>query len=355
MRPAGGLAAILGSLVLAGVIVGCVAVSQPADPSPLPPTSTDKPAATTPPDTPVSLAMDAYGPLSVESLPSATPQPTPFVSRTPTSTPEACQSEVCYFTQVFSLALPIQPPGRDKVDPTYRFGNTQNGAREPHHGVEFLNSAGTPVHAVADGQVVVAGDDRTQIYGLYPDFYGNLVILRHALPGLPWPVFTLYGHLSRVSVEVGAMVPAGAEIGRVGMTGVATGSHLHLEVRLGANSYQAARNPELWLKPHPGMNGLPGGALAGRVLDAGGRLLEVPSFVVERLMSQDGPVIETIYLDAYAEPELTGLAPWRESFGVGDLPAGWYRVSFVKSVVYRRVVQVLPGQLALLTVRLGEP
>ena len=50
------------------------------------------------------------------------------------------------------------------------------------------------------------------------------------------------------------------------MTGIAIGPHLHLETRLGANTYDHSVNPYLWLKPAPG-----NGAVALRLLTANGR------------------------------------------------------------------------------------
>ncbi len=198
-----------------------------------------------------------------------------------------CAEDLCVYSAVLYLQRPIDPAENDAVDATYRFGSTQSGRRDPHHGVEFLNGFGTPVLAAADGRVVVAGGDLDPIsphgdwpilfYGPYSNFYGSLVVIEHALPeavetafpDLEGPLYTLYGHLSEISVEVGQQVSAGEQIGRVGMAGIATGSHLHFEVRLGENSYAASSNPELWLQPHSRRNGRserrPRRALPGRL------------------------------------------------------------------------------------------
>ncbi len=249
----------------------------------------------------------------------------------------------------FLLARPIAPPGRLEVDPTYRYGSTQNGAREPHHGVEFLNSAGTPVLAAAAGRVVVAGNDRLVIYAEWPYFYGNLVILEHEFPEVPAPVFTLYAHLSEVQVSPGEQVAPGQPIGLVGLSGVATGSHLHFEVRVGENLYESTRNPELWLQPLLMEDGQPAGALAGRIEDGKGQTIPMDNLVLERLDGPDQTPVLWGYLETYAGPALAGAGTWEESFALGDLPAGWYRLTFVYRGLQTRDFEILPGQLTRLT------
>jgi hypothetical protein len=75
---------------------------------------------------------------------------------------------------------------------------------------------GTPARAPADGVVVLATTDRPFI------LEGNLVMIDHG-----FGLITALMHLSAIAVHVGDTVHAGQEIGRVGMTGRATGPHLH--------------------------------------------------------------------------------------------------------------------------------
>ncbi len=90
----------------------------------------------------------------------------------------------------------------------------------PHHGLDYAASTGTPVSASGDGTVVFAGR-RGQ--------YGKLIIIRHR-NGYK----TSYGHLSQIrgGVRRGTKVEQGQVIGYVGATGLATGPHLHYEMRV---------------------------------------------------------------------------------------------------------------------------
>jgi murein DD-endopeptidase MepM/ murein hydrolase activator NlpD len=86
-----------------------------------------------------------------------------------------------------------------------------------HLGADIASPTGTPVPASGRGRVVFA-DIRI--------LTGNTVIIEH-LPGF----FTVYYHLSSLAVKVGDIVEKGQVIGAVGMTGFATGPHLHWEMQ----------------------------------------------------------------------------------------------------------------------------
>ena len=89
-----------------------------------------------------------------------------------------------------------------------------------HHGVDLAAVQGVKVRAAGAGRVAMA---EVRIVT------GNTVVIEH-LPS----VFSLYYHLHTIAVTPGERVAAGAEIGTVGRTGLATGSHLHWEVRVAA-------------------------------------------------------------------------------------------------------------------------
>jgi murein DD-endopeptidase MepM/ murein hydrolase activator NlpD len=90
-----------------------------------------------------------------------------------------------------------------------------------HTGVDMHAGTGTPIHACRAGTVVIAGSQGG---------YGNCVVIDHG-----GGMATLYGHQSRLAVSEGEHVAAGQVIGYVGQTGLATGPHLHFEVRISGN------------------------------------------------------------------------------------------------------------------------
>ena len=176
---------------------------------------------------------------------------------------------------------------------------------------------------------------------LWPGFYGNYVVIEHDFGGQP--VFTLYGHLSKMDVQTGEAVAAGQKIGEVGASGSAIGSHLHFEVRPGQNDYFAARNPELWFAPLEGA-----GALAGRIFDPHNP--KVGGAVRIQRMEEDKIADFPAYqpMDIYpAELALEN----GENFALNDLPAGPYRLTYVYGgKVYEYFIEIGPGILTLITI-----
>jgi murein DD-endopeptidase MepM/ murein hydrolase activator NlpD len=93
------------------------------------------------------------------------------------------------------------------------------GTMRAHRGVDYAAPSGTAIHAAGDGRVEFRG---------WQNGYGNVVILDHGRH-----YSTLYGHMSRIAgLRVGEHVHQGETIGYVGMTGLATGPHLHYEFRV---------------------------------------------------------------------------------------------------------------------------
>jgi septal ring factor EnvC (AmiA/AmiB activator) len=100
-----------------------------------------------------------------------------------------------------------------------------------NNGIDIATEIGTPVRSVARGRVDYVSED----FGTY----GQIVVLNHG-DGY----YTLYGHLSQISVAVGQEVTPGQTLGRSGDTGSLKGPELHFEVRKGAQSL----NPQDWLQ-----------------------------------------------------------------------------------------------------------
>jgi hypothetical protein len=116
-------------------------------------------------------------------------------------------------------ALPSRWPVRGAVNS--EFGHRQSPwstEREFHQGIDIRAARGTPVHAPAAGTVVHAGTA--------PD-YGIAIILDHGQD-----IRSLYGHLSKVSVQHGQRIERGTIIGYTGNTGRSSGPHLHYEIHV---------------------------------------------------------------------------------------------------------------------------
>lgn len=93
------------------------------------------------------------------------------------------------------------------------------GFRRPHWGIDYAAPPGNPIWTTASGRVVWVGTKGG---------YGKTVIIEHANG-----YTTLYAHMSRYAryLKVGQAVYQGQVIGYVGQTGLATGPHVHYEVR----------------------------------------------------------------------------------------------------------------------------
>lgn len=123
----------------------------------------------------------------------------------------------------------------------YRYVSTYFGGSTPfqpnggHGGVDLVNAAGTPIYAAAAG--TVTAEKRMLINGSYYA-YGQYIVIGH---NARWS--TLYGHLQSFAVAEGQQVSRGQVIGYMGMTGWATGPHLHFEIW----DYSARVNPLSYL------------------------------------------------------------------------------------------------------------
>lgn len=100
--------------------------------------------------------------------------------------------------------------------------NPVTGKRELHGGLDISGTGyGSNIYATNNGRVKEAG---------YHYSYGNHVIIDHNNGYM-----TLYAHMSKIKVKVGQVVARGDVIGLVGMTGTATGPHVHYEIWKGCD------------------------------------------------------------------------------------------------------------------------
>ena len=95
--------------------------------------------------------------------------------------------------------------------------------------------AGTPIFAAGNGTIIKAGRESG---------YGNRVEIQHANGYV-----TTYNHMSSYAVRAGQQVARGTRVGRIGMTGNATGPHLHFEVWTGGPPWTGGtrQNPLAYL------------------------------------------------------------------------------------------------------------
>ncbi len=98
-----------------------------------------------------------------------------------------------------------------------------------HKGIDFAAPTGTPIKAAGSGRVVSRGKNGG---------YGNAVVIDHGKG-----ITTLYGHMLRYArgLSAGSRVAQGQVIGYVGMTGLATGPHVHYEYRVNGVHKNPAR------------------------------------------------------------------------------------------------------------------
>ena len=113
--------------------------------------------------------------------------------------------------------LPLERPVDGIVLSVYGARRILNGKpKNPHRGLDFRSPMGNPVKSVAAGKVILVGDHYYAGNSVYVD-HGNGVV-------------SMYFHLSEPTVKVGDTVERGQTVGLTGMTGRATGPHLHFSL-----------------------------------------------------------------------------------------------------------------------------
>ncbi|SDB82929.1 LysM peptidoglycan-binding domain-containing M23 family metallopeptidase [Acinetobacter boissieri] len=125
------------------------------------------------------------------------------------------------------------------------FGMVRNGGKRAHQGIDLEAEPGTDIFAVCGGSILMAGDSGGA--------YGKVIVLKVNVADLPpkhqayakkivgnqEQIYFFYAHLSKIDVDTTKTVQAGQKLGQTGCTGnasnmqhIATGAHLHFEVRI---------------------------------------------------------------------------------------------------------------------------
>ena len=135
--------------------------------------------------------------------------------------------KLTYFFENGESAAPVKvaagnvfvPPLRGKLSVSSAFGMRRHpitGVYKQHTGVDLRANYGTPIYAMMDGVVTRAS---------YYQGYGYCVDIQHKSG-----YSSRYAHMSKIDVRLGNRVARGQIIGKVGMSGMASGPHLHLEL-----------------------------------------------------------------------------------------------------------------------------
>jgi len=132
---------------------------------------------------------------------------------------KATSKALSTMTLLREWGLPLQRPVDGIVTSTYGRRRILNGKpRSPHGGMDFRAATGTPVKAALPGKVILTGDHYYAGNSLYVDSGGGVI--------------SHYFHLKSISVKEGDHITAGQVIAESGMTGRATGPHLHFGLSL---------------------------------------------------------------------------------------------------------------------------
>ena len=132
-----------------------------------------------------------------------------------------------HFSNTLPASLKMQLPFKGRL--TSKFGHRRiinNKPKNPHSGIDLAAPEGTPIHAPLAGTVIATGN-------LF--FNGNSVFIDHG-SGL----VSMYCHMNSIDVQKGTRLNTGDVFAKVGMTGRATGPHLHWSVFLNGEAVDPA-------------------------------------------------------------------------------------------------------------------
>lgn len=222
----------------------------------------------------------------------------------------------------------------------YRYGGMFFEPAFVHTGIDIDAPLNTPVLAAADGKVIWAGTGLLSGVEGASDGYGIAVAIKHDFGFNGKRLYSVYAHMSGLTVVDNQVVKAGDQIGIVGNTGHTTGPHLHFEVRLGTNIFDNTRNPELWIAPPQGW-----GVLAARIMDKHGKTLKhVPLHVVSYDTDHQWEV------RTYGGTTVNEDDQYKENLVLSDLPQGKYKIwiDFGDTPQYYKF-DIHPGAITFLT------
>jgi murein DD-endopeptidase MepM/ murein hydrolase activator NlpD len=225
----------------------------------------------------------------------------------------------------------------------YRYGAAWPGMENViHSGVDIDAPVGTPVMAAASGKVVWVGYGLSSGSENLDDPYGLAIMILHDFGYQGYHLMTVYAHLSEIGVVTGQVVSSGEVIGKVGITGLTTGPHLHFEVRVESSStFYTTRNPELWLVPPQGW-----GVLVGKIMLNSWTPLYQQDVYLKSVANGNTWLIRTYADSAVVHSD----GYYDENLVLSDLPAGDYIVSLTyDDTVYSHEVTILPGMVNYLS------
>lgn len=351
--PAVALPSLVPLATLPATAVG-TAVPSPTLKPLLPPTNT--PLVT---QTPTAIAEETPTPLPISLPPTSTTTPvtTPIDRRCPDPAPPrpdydrlnlgaqpwaTLSANPAEISSHFTFIKPVPGGGRTIINKSFPYGSDGGNRYLLHNGIDISGAFDMPVFAVADATVVVAQEDELERFGWRCDWYGQLVILELDETWLDQPLYVLYGHVLDIAVEVGQHVAQGETLAEVGIGGAAISPHLHLEVRVGRNTFDATQNPMLWIDPGPTR-----GIVVGRLVDPDGRPWHG---VTLTLIREEKDELEFINTYSYMSDSQNLINPdqyWAENFLFADVVPGKYQLfTEVQGIQYRQAVTVTGGEIS---------
>ena len=292
-----------------------------------PPTLTPTPLPSTTPAYQTCPETDPLKPAYFRGMPGEQRWPTPAADPQPH----------------FWLSRPLPGSGRFLTSSVLPYGSDGTNRYLLHNGSDISQPRGALVVSAGEGRVVVARSDVDAWFGWRCNWYGNLVIVELDRQWNGKLIYVLYGHVQEVMAAAGDQVLPGSPLAEVGSEGVATLPHLHIEVRVGENSFWETRNPFLWFYP-----GDTRGLLIGRLVTSDGRAWQgIPVSVVGE-ESELGAWTAWTYLGdpvGMINPD----EQYAENFVLGDLLPGTYQVSaLVGDAIVTGEVEIRGGEISTL-------